>query len=168
MQISRNMEKSLNDQIALEAYASTSYLSMASWCEVTGYAGAASFFYAQSDEERQHMLKIVHHLNEIGVPAKIPATKQPPTSYASLESIIKLALKSEQTVSKAINSAVDLALKEKDHASYAFLEWYVTEQTHEEAKFEAILQKFDLIGRDKLAINEIDKYLGSMTSAEKT
>ncbi len=49
MKISTKMKKSLNDQVGLEASASNNYLAMASWCEVTGYGGAASYFYAQSD-----------------------------------------------------------------------------------------------------------------------
>lgn len=166
MQISRNMERSFNNQIELESSASNYYLAMASWCEVTGYGGAAGFFYKQSDEERQHMLKIVRHMNELGVPAKIPGLKQPSFAFNSLESTLKAALKSEQAVTKAINQMVDLAQKERDHVSYNFLQWYVAEQAHEEAKFEAILQKFDLIGRDKLAINEIDKHLGSAAAAQ--
>jgi len=59
MKISKNMQKALNNQITLEASASNSYLSMASWCDVTGYEGGASFFYAQSEEERTHMLKFI-------------------------------------------------------------------------------------------------------------
>ncbi|NIT99526.1 MAG: ferritin, partial [Nitrosopumilaceae archaeon] len=45
-----------------------------------------------------------------------------------------------------------------------FLQWFVNEQIEEEKTFETILQKFDLIGRDKLALNEIDKYLGTLSS----
>ena len=56
-----------------------------------------------------------------------------------------------------------IAQKEKDHSTYAFLEWFVNEQVEEERTFETILQKFDLIGRDKLAINEIDKILNGMS-----
>ena len=56
---------------------------------------------------------------------------------------------------------VDIAQKEKDHSTYAFLEWFVNEQVQEETKFETILQKFDLLGRDKLGINEIDKVLAA-------
>jgi len=44
MKISKNMQKALNNQITLEASASNSYMAMASWCEVTGYEGGASFF----------------------------------------------------------------------------------------------------------------------------
>ena len=166
MRISVKMKNALNDQIALEANASNNYLSMASWCEITGYGGAASLFYAQSDEERQHMLKIVHYLNEIGVAAAIPQIKKPASNFKSLESICKTGLKNEQMVTAAINKMVDIALKEKDHSTHTFLQWYVNEQVHEESKFEEILQKFNLIGRDKLAINEIDKSLASMITAE--
>ena len=153
------MKKALDNQIVLEAFASNSYLAMASWCEVTGYQGSANYFYAQSDEERTHMLKIIRYLNNLGELASIPAIKVPASSYKSLELLIQTALKSEQSVTKAIHSMVEIAQKEKDHSTYVFLEWFVNEQVQEETKFETILQKFDLIGRDKLAINEIDKIL---------
>ena len=159
MKLSPKMKKALNDQVGLEGLASNSYLAMASWCEVTGYKGAADYFYAQSDEERTHMIKIVHFLNDMGNAATIPAIKAPTASYKSLEGLIKTALKNEQTVTIAIHKMVEITQKEKDHSTYAFLEWFVNEQVQEETKFETLLQKFDLIGRDKIAINEIDKIL---------
>ena len=165
MKISVQLKKLLNNQIGLEAGASNSYLAMASWCESTGYEGAAGYFYAQSDEERTHMLKIIHYLNDMGADPVIPATKSPSSSYKSLEMIIKTALKNEQAVTAAIHKMVEISQKEKDHSTYVFLEWFVNEQVQEETKFETLLQKFDLIGRDKLAINEIDKILATQTTA---
>jgi ferritin len=159
------MKQSLNNQIALEADASNSYLAMASWCEITGYEGAASYFYSQSEEERTHMLKIIHYLNDMASSSVTPATKSPLSSYKSLENLIKTALKNEQAVTAAIHKMVEISQKEKDHSTYVFLEWFVNEQVQEETKFETLLQKFDLIGRDKLAINEIDKILASQATA---
>ncbi len=159
MKLSTKMKKALNDQVTLEASASNSYLAMASWCEVTGYQGAANYFYVQSDEERTHMLKIVHYLNTLGTIATIPATQATISSYKSLEVLINTALKNEQSVTKAIHNMVEIAQTEKDHSTYVFLEWFVNEQVQEETKFETILQKFNLLGRDKLGINEIDKFL---------
>jgi len=166
MKISKNMQNALNNQIALEANASNSYMAMASWCEITGYAGGVSFFYAQSDEERAHMLKIIHYLNNLGVPAIIPATKLPPSSFNSLESVLKTALNSEQTVTSAIHKMVEIAQKDKDYPTHAFLEWFVNEQVQEETKFETLIQKFELIGRDKIAINEIDKILAASVTSD--
>lgn len=165
MKISKNIQNALNNQIALESNASNTYLAMASWCEVTGYGGGASFFYAQSDEERTHMLKIVHYLNNLGIQAVIPATKLPASNFKSLESILKTALNNEQLVTAAIHKIVEIAQKEKDHSTYAFLEWFVNEQVQEETKFETLIQKFELIGRDKLAINEIDKIMAADAAA---
>ena len=165
MKLSPKMIKALNDQVTLEASASNSYLAMASWCEVTGYQGAADYFYAQSDEERTHMLKIVRYLNSLGTIATIPATRATISSYKSLEVLITTALKNEQAVTKAIHNMVEIAQKEKDHSTYVFLEWFVNEQVQEETKFETILQKFDLLGRDKLGINEIDKFLAVEATA---
>ena len=159
------MQKALNNQIALEANASNNYIAMASWCEVTGYEGGASFFYAQSDEERTHMLKIIHYLNNLGISAVIPATKVPVSNFKSLESILKTSLKYEQAVTAAIHKMVEISQKDKDHSTYAFLEWFVNEQVHEETKFETLIQKFELIGRDKIAINEIDKTLAATAAA---
>ena len=164
MKVSTKMTKALNDQITMEDFASNYYLSMASWCELTGYEGAANFFYQHADEERQHMLKIVHYLNGLGVPAVISQVKAPPKAFNSLESICKTALKNEQAVTASINKMVELAQKEKDHSTFGFLQWFVDEQIREEQTFETILQKFVLIGRDKLAINEIDKALSGMAA----
>ena len=101
----------------------------------------------------------------MGNSATIPALKAPTASYKSLEGLIKTALKNEQAVTAAIHKMVEITQKEKDHSTYAFLEWFVTEQVQEETKFETLLQKFDLIGRDKLAINEIDKFLAAQAAA---
>jgi len=164
MKISEATKTALNNQIVLEANASNSYLAMASWCEITGYDGASHFFYAQSDEERAHMLKFIHYLNNVGGSATIPATKSPANKFKSLESIIRTALTNEQVVTKAIHEIVEIAQKEKDYSTHTFLDWFVNEQVEEEKKFETILQKFELIGRDKIAIHEIDKILGGSVS----
>ena len=166
MRLSARMRKGLNDQVALEAAASSSYLAMASWSEVSGYAGAASYFYAQSDEERAHMLKVVRYLNSMGFQAAVPALRAPAQSFKSLEGMVKAALKGEQAVTRAIHSLVEAALKERDHPTAVFLEWFVNEQVQEETKFEAILQKFDTLGRDKLAVNEIDRFLAGSAGQE--
>jgi ferritin len=57
-----------------------------------------------------------------------------------------------------------MAEKEKDRATYSFLLWFVSEQTEEETLFQTILQKFEILGRDKLAVYQIDQSLASIRS----
>jgi ferritin len=58
--------------------------------------------------------------------------------------------------------------KEKDRSTYLFLQWFISEQIEEEMLFHTILQKFDLLGRDKLAVYQIDQSLASVRSQVMT
>ena len=58
-------------------------------------------------------------------------------------------VKHEQFITKSINGLVDLAIKEKDHATQIFLQWFVTEQIEEEALERNIVNKINLISDDK-------------------
>ncbi len=69
----------------------------------------------------------------------------------------------KEKVSKAIDKIINTAQNENDHRTNFFLEWFVHEQIKKEDLFESILQKFDVIGRDKLAIHEIDKILEKLS-----
>lgn len=164
MRISSKIAKAINDQIAYEASATQAYVAIGSWCERTGYDGSAMFFFEQATEENTHMLKFVHYLNNAGAEAIIPATEKPQGNFDSLESTFRAGLKSEQKVTKLINNLVEFVEREKDRATYSFLQWFVNEQIEEETLFETILQKFEIIGRDKLAIYQIDQSLASIRS----
>lgn len=164
MRISSKTAKAINDQIAYEASATQAYVAIGSWCERTGYDGSAMFFFEQATEENTHMLKFVHYLNNAGAEAIIPATEKPQGNFDSIESTFRAGLKSEQKVTKLINNLVEFVEREKDRATYSFLQWFVNEQIEEETLFETILQKFEIIGRDKLAIYQIDQSLASIRS----
>ena len=162
MRISSQMEKAINEQISYEASATNTYVAIGSWCERTGYEGSAAFFFEQANEENTHMLKFIHYLNNTGAEAIIPAIEKPQGKFDSLESTFQAGIKSEQTVTKLINNLVEIAENEKDRATYSFLQWFVSEQVEEETLFQAILQKFEIIGRDKLAVYQIDQSLASI------
>jgi ferritin len=164
MRVSTEMAKAINDQISFEASSMNAYISIGSWCERIGYDGSAAFFFEQAKEEYGHMLKFLHYLNGVGAEAVIPGIEKPPGNFESLESTFQFGLKSEQTVTKSIYDLVDMAEKEKDRFTYSFLQWFINEQIEEETLFETILQKFDLLGRDKLAVYQIDQSLPSIRS----
>jgi ferritin len=162
MRISSEIEKAINDQISYEASSAYAYIAVGSWCERIGYNGSAAFFFEQANEENTHMLKFIHYLNNAGAEAIIPAIEKPQDKFDSLESTFQAGLKSEQTVTTLIYNLVDMTEKEKDRGTYSFLQWFVTEQIEEETLFQTILQKFEILGRDKLAVYQIDQSLGSI------
>jgi ferritin len=159
--ISKKTEKALNKQIELEGYASFLYLSMASWCEQGGLEGAAKFMHRQSNEEREHMLRIFNYINEVDGHAITPAIKQPPLQFDSVRSLFAEVYEHEKKVTIAINNIVDLCYKENDHVTLNFLQWYIEEQREEEALMRTIIDKIKLIGDGPQSLfyidNEVEK-----------
>ncbi len=163
--ISARMEEALNKQVAREAYASFLYLAMASWCEKEGLSGCATFFYRQSDEERMHMLKIFHYLNEMDRFAITPAVPQPPLEFGSVREVFEKTLEHEMEVTRAIYELVELARQERDHATEHFLQWYVEEQREEEGLMRTILDRIKIIGDGPQSLYFIDKEVEAISAA---
>lgn len=163
--LSKTIEKALNSQIHVEAKSSQFYLSMASWSETEGLNGVSKFLYRHSDEEREHMLKLVKYVNERGGKAEIPALEKPPKKFDNIQSIFKLLFEHEAKVTEEINTVVDICLKEKDYTTHNFMQWYVSEQIEEEALARTILDKLNLIGNDKGGLYLFDRDLENLPSA---
>ena len=162
--LSEVMQAALNEQIKMEAESSQIYLAMASWAEVKGFEGIAIFMFKQSDEERQHMLKLVKYVNQRGGHAIISALEEPKLDYTSFRTLFRQLYEHEVKVSQSINMLVDIALTAKDYATSNFLQWYVSEQIEEEASAKVILDKIDLIGDDKGGLYMFDNDMKNFTA----
>jgi ferritin len=143
------IENLLNDQIKHEASASMQYLAMASWADVKGYSGVSEFFYAQAEEERLHMTKLVKFVNERGGKVIIPALDKPKGDFDSLTALFEKFLSSEVFVTEQINRVIYECLQHKDYNVHNFMQWYVSEQLEEEAVARTLLDKLNIIGDDK-------------------
>lgn len=145
--LSQRMQEALNRQVVMEAQSSQAYLAMGSWAEIQpGLKGVTKFFFKHSDEERFHMLKLIHYINERGGFAIIPALAQPVLTFVSLKKAFEELFAHEVKVSESINDLVDIALEEKDYATHNFLQWYVNEQIEEERVARECNDKLELIG----------------------
>lgn len=160
--LSKTIQTALNEQISKESNASNFYLSMASWCDKTGLPGSAKFLYEHSGRERQHMMKLFHYVNDAGGHAMKHELKDPPFEFKSLIEVFELTHQHEIEVTQSINAVVDLCLKEKDHSTFNFLQWFVAEQHEEERLFKSILDKIKIIGLDGRGIYWIDKEIGKL------
>ena len=158
--ISKTMVALLNQQIYLESQASNTYLAMASWAEIAGYEGISSLMYKQSSEEREHMLKLFHYINERGGKALVPTIGAVVENYNSVNEMFDAFLQSEVSVSEDINKLVNSSLQEQDFTTHNFLQWYVSEQMEEERVARTLLDKLRLIGSDKAGLYLFDRDCG--------
>ena len=140
----KKVEDILNQQIEKEGYSSNLYLSMAVWAELNGYNGVAGWMYAQADEEKMHMLKIIKYVNEREGKAVIPAFEQPPYDFKDLEEVFEKTLAHEKYISGSINEIVGVCMEEKDYTTHNWIQWFITEQIEEESSVNEILDKLRL------------------------
>lgn len=155
--LSKKVEQALNKQVEVESESSQFYLAMASWAETEGFGGTAAFMYRHSDEERQHMLKLVKFINERGGKTIIPALTKPEAKYKSIHQVFENLLKHEMDVTNQINEVVHICLQEKDYTTHNFMQWYVSEQIEEEALARAVMDQLRLVGKDGSGMYMFDR-----------
>ena len=163
--ISSAMQDALQDQLNEEFYSAYLYLSMSAFCSHLEFNGAATWFKLQYEEEHLHATRIYNYLVEQGVQVVLQTIKQPQSDFGSLLEVFQASLQHEQKMTAGLNDLSDQALKEKDHATYNLLQWFVNEQVEEEATLGGIISKLKLVKDDGYGLLMIDNELGSRTSA---
>ena len=152
----KKVEEILNVQVEKEDYSSQLYLAMASWAENKGMEGVAGWLYAQSEEERLHMLKLVKYINERDGVAIIQGMETPPSDFKDVFSMFDQVLEHEKYISASINEIVAVCIAESDFTTQNWIQWFVNEQIEEEASVRAIIDKLNLVGKNNLYMFDRD------------
>lgn len=152
----KKVEEILNVQVEKEDYSSQLYLAMASWAENKGMEGVAGWLYAQSEEERLHMLKLVKYINERDGVAIIQGMETPPSDFKDVFSMFDQVLDHEKYISASINEIVAVCIAENDFTTQNWIQWFVNEQIEEEASVRAIIDKLNLVGKNNLYMFDRD------------
>jgi bacterioferritin B len=131
MFVSAQLNAAINAQIGHELENSNRYVAIASYFESGCLFGLAKIYFKQADEEREHAMKFVKFLLEVGGDVAIPAIPSTPSEFASAEAAAQSALDSEVRTTEQIYSLVELAGAEKNYIAVNFLQWFLNEQREE-------------------------------------
>ena len=162
----RDIVDALNHQIKMEAYASQFYLALAYWCDDKALKGCKAFFERQSEEEREHKLKIYEYLSDQGEQPVTPGIEKPPMDFSSVKHVFQMVLEQEQKVTKSIHDIVKLCYRDSDFNTLSFLQWFVDEQREEEGLINDILSRIDIIGEGGQSLYYIDKEIDTINANE--
>ncbi|MEE1884099.1 ferritin [Pedobacter flavus] len=161
--ISEDIESQLNQQIKKEAHSASLYLAMASWCDQNGFDNSADYFFKQSEEERQHQLKIFKYVLDMGGNAISPEVTNIQTDFHSFREVFEEALEQEIAITQSFKNIAAKCLKEQDFVTMEFLNWFLKEQREEEYKARRAVELFDVIGEEGIGRWEIDKHVTEIT-----
>jgi len=137
--ISKQLGKLLEQQVANELQAHNLYLGIAIWFGQQSLDKWADFFYKQAEEEREHAMKIVHFLVDVGYEFHLGPISAVKASFKDAVAAVNAASKNEQTVTGQFKQMAEVALKNKDYVGFQFLQWFLEEQVEEEALMQKLL-----------------------------
>lgn len=157
--ISKTVQDAINEQINKEYASSYLYLSMAAYFETINLSGAANWMYKQSDEERNHAMKLYHHIVDRGGKVELKAIAAPPVDWKNPLEVFNAVYEHEQKVTKSIHDLYELTLLEKDYAAQIMLQWFITEQVEEEKSALELVESTKRIEAHESAILMLDHYL---------
>ena len=154
------LSTALQEQFLAEYESSYLYLAMAAYFDHSGFSGLAYWMKQQSKEELAHAMKYYDYLISKRENVVFSAVSAPKGTWKSVKGVFEDAYKHEQKITSRIGKLADLALDQKDHGAYAFLQWFVTEQIEEENQIEQILHQLNLAGDTPMGLLMLDKALG--------
>ncbi|MBN1253396.1 MAG: ferritin [Bacteroidales bacterium] len=143
--LNKRLETELNKQLNAEFYSAYFYLSMSSFLANINLNGFANWMKVQFEEEQFHALKFYQYIIDRGGRVVLDKIEAPQIEWKNVIDVFESVLKHEQKVTSLINNLVDIAYVEKDHATLAQLQWFVTEQVEEEANVNDILDQLKMI-----------------------
>jgi len=153
--LSKTLTKALNLQMTKEAHASQIYLSYGAWAERQGFSGIANFLFRHSQEERNHMIKILEYILKRGADVMVTGIPAPPENPTTINHCFEKVFAHEVDNTKAIYKLVKMSLTEEDWATWNFMQWFVKEQIEEETLAMSLLDKIKIAGTKKSNSNDL-------------
>lgn len=159
----KKLSQELNKQIQEEMFSAYLYLSMSAYATAKNFDGFANWFMVQAKEEMDHALGFYNHLLQRGERVELMELNKPESDFKGLEELFPEALKHEQHITARIHLLYDLASEVKDHATVAFLQWYITEQVEEENNATKYMEKVKMLKGITQALFMLDSELATRT-----
>ena len=165
MPVAPDVVESLNAQLGRELEAHLQYLAISSWFDAEGLPELTRFFAAQAAEEHVHAMKFLAYVQDVGGPVAIPALAAPKPSFESAEEAVAASLEWENAgAPPASTRSWTRRSRARDHATQAFLQWFVTEQVEEVSTMGELLQVTRRAGEGNLLL--LEDYVARLGSAE--
>ena len=165
MKLNKKIQAAMNEQMRREFGAYYLYLAMAAWFGQHNFDGFSRWMRAQAQEEANHAMKFFDYIIDRSGVVALEALDQPKADWKRVLAVFDAAKAHEAQVSEGINRLYALALAEKDYASQAMLQWFITEQVEEEKTSTHIVETLRIIGDSASGLLFYDRELGTRNQA---
>ena len=160
MEISKELQDAINDQLNFELHSGYIYLSMAAYFESLNLNGMAHWMKIQAGEEYEHAMRFWTHISDRGGRVILTEIKAPATEWDSPLAAWENAYEHEKIVTERIFKIGKLAEKLGDKSAIPMLNWFYDEQVEEEEQTSRIADLLKQIRDNKGALFMLDGRLG--------
>ncbi len=157
--IGKAIAEALNKQVNREFYSAYLYLAMSSYFENENLPGFAHWMRVQAKEESTHAMRIYKYITGRGGRVEFLPIEAPKAKWSSAGNVFDEAYAHEQKVTGMISALVELAEREKDHATFEMLQWFVREQVEEEKQAFDVLAQIRMVGDTAGHLIYLDRHL---------
>ena len=161
--LNKRLEEELNKQINAEFYSAYLYLSMSSYLASKNLNGFSNRMKVQFEEEQAHGMKLFQFVLDRGGKVVLDKIDVPKLDWKNVVEVFEDTLEHEKKVTAMINNLINIAYEEKDHATVAELQWFVTEQVEEEATVSDILDQLKMIDGKGAGLFMLDREMKQIT-----
>jgi len=148
------MLEAMNRQIGQEFGAMLQYFAISAYFDREALPELYAHFSKQAEEEKEHALKFIKYITDVGAEVNLPPVEAPQSSFHSAEEAVNLSLNQEIRVSDLINELVHISKEEADYTSENFLQWFVEEQLEEVSSMHDLLSLVKRAGESNLLLVE--------------
>lgn len=159
--LDKQLVELLKQQVNMEWYSAYLYLDIHDYYVDQELGGFGTWFYVQTQEERDHAMLFLKYLQNNSERVKLYDVKGSDLVFNTFRDPAVAAFEHEQKVTASINNIYARAYDVKDFRTMQFLDWFVKEQNEEEKNTETIIKKYDLFGSDPKGLYMLDQELGT-------
>lgn len=150
MLASQKVIDAFNRQISNEFGAANQYLAIASYFSCENLDNLSQFFFNQAAEEREHGMKFLRFVLDVGGQVELSEIAAPRATFDSAADAVQASLDWEKEVTRQIYELVELCQEERNHIAKRFLDWFVDEQLEEVTLIDNLLGIVERAGEDNL------------------
>lgn len=159
--ISDKIKDILNEQINKEFYSAYLYLAMSAYFSEIALYGFSHWTKIQSREEIDHGMILFEYVLNRKSQIRLKSLESPSLDLKGPLDVFEQIYKHERVITTSIDCVASLSEGECDLATRNFIDWYLKEQTEEEASVLRIISKLKAFGEEKSALYLIDRELSS-------
>ena len=135
-----------NKAIAHELTNTQIYLGIYSWMADNGVNNGADVYKKWSAEETTHAHKLMEYLDDKNAKINIPSLDKPQMEYSSIDDVLVVTFNREVLTDDLYKQLTTKCLREGDHTTATFTEWFLNEQIEEIRKSREMVDYSNLIG----------------------